>query len=108
MTIYICLVLYAPPIPKEGLSTGAMRRCGDIVLSCRWTLRGVSIPSPGSRRRHIMHVVLGTLAEKGFEDKYSEIRKAYNSVMSRSWTPKAPPFEEWSGITEICNNAFCR
>jgi len=56
------------------------------------------------------HCVLGCLVLSGFEGKYEELRDAYNSVVEEDsvCSEKAPPIEEWSGMTSLCKNIFCK
>ncbi|CAM9315888.1 unnamed protein product [Pylaiella littoralis] len=56
---------------------------------------------------HTAHVQLWGLAVRGHREKYEELRAAYNPVRS-AISPPAPPFEEWRGVADICNHAYCR
>ena len=42
--------------------------------------------------------------------KYEELRTAYNSVIDQddACCLRAPPMEEWRGMTSVCEQMFCR
>ncbi len=46
----------------------------------------------------------------GYDDKYEELRNAYNSVIDEDdvCSLRVPPTEKWSGMAGICEHVFCR
>ena len=54
-----------------------------------------------------MHVCLNCMVVTGNPRKYESLRTSYNSVADTG-APRAPPFEEFRGMSSICGNIFCR
>lgn len=58
-------------------------------------------------RSHFAHRQLWCLASGPDRERYEELRAAYNPVRPAGLSP-APPFEEWRGMSDICDHAYCR
>eukprot|EP00903_Cladosiphon_okamuranus_P006027 g5945.t1 len=56
---------------------------------------------------HFAHSQLWCLAFGPDRERYEELRAAYNPVRPAG-CPPAPPFEEWRGMSDICDHAYCR
>lgn len=56
------------------------------------------------------HIVLASMALSGRHEKYEELRNAYNSDVDEDsvCSLRIPPIEEWRGMTNMCENMFCR
>lgn len=61
----------------------------------------------GVNRSHFAHAELLDLAFRRDREQYEELRAAYNPVRPVGYSP-APPFEEWRGMSDICDHAYCR
>ena len=58
-------------------------------------------------RKHLAHCCLAGMVVSGNADKYKKLRTAYNSVLDDSGL-RAPPFEEYRGMSSICGNVMCK
>lgn len=58
-------------------------------------------------RAHTAHAHLWGLAKVNQRDQYEELRAAYNGVRFAGSSP-APPFEEWRGMSDLCDHPYCR
>ena len=58
-------------------------------------------------RSHFAHSQLWCLAFGPDRERYEELRAAYNPVRPAG-CPPAPPFEDWRGMSDICDHAYCR
>lgn len=70
----------------------------------------VSNPSPISLsvpRKHLAHCCLAGMVISGNAEKYEELRIAYNSVLDDGLL-RAPPVEEYRGMSSICGNIMCK
>lgn len=54
-----------------------------------------------------MHVCLTCMVVSCNPEKYEELRTAHNFVVDND-ALRAPPFEEFRGISSICGNIFCK
>lgn len=59
-------------------------------------------------RLHFAHSMFNTLATFRSRHDYEALRAAYNSARLVDGSRPAPPFEEWRGISDICDRAGCR
>ena len=62
-----------------------------------------------SRRWHPAHSELHALAGGSHPERYEELRAVYNLVRPEG-SRAAPPYEEWTGISDVCDHpeVFCR
>lgn len=60
-----------------------------------------------ARRPHFIHCTLAVSHFSNRRDMYDAMRDAYNSIRPPGCR-RAPPYEEWRTITQICSNMFCR
>ena len=58
-------------------------------------------------RLHFAHTMFNTLAATRSRHDYEALRASYNSARLAGSLP-APPFEEWRGISDVCDRAGCR
>ncbi|CAM9970967.1 unnamed protein product [Ectocarpus fasciculatus] len=58
-------------------------------------------------RPHFVHCTLVVSHFSNRRDMYDAMKDAYNSIRPGGcW--RAPPYEEWRTVTQICDNIFCR
>lgn len=69
--------------------------------------RGKLYTKPAPRRLWIAHTHLFMLAFSHQRCKYEEVRASYNSVRPPG-SLKVPPFEEFRGVSDICDHTYCR
>ncbi|CAN0157299.1 unnamed protein product [Ectocarpus fasciculatus] len=76
----------------------SLQACVDIVLR---------YPGMVRFRPHFVHCTLVVSHFSNRRDLYDAMRDVYNSIRPIGcW--RAPPYEEWRTITQICGNIFCR
>lgn len=61
----------------------------------------------GANRSHFAHSQLWCLSLGPDRERYEELRAVYNPVRPAGLLP-APPFEEWRGMSDICDHPYCR
>ncbi|CAM9613649.1 unnamed protein product [Ectocarpus sp. 12 AP-2014] len=85
----------------------------DIAASVGSFHRSVSalLRYPGLCRynslSHNAHTQLWGLANARRREQYEALRAAYNPMRPARLSP-APPFEEWTGMSDICDHPYCR
>ncbi|CBN75199.1 hypothetical protein Esi_0072_0052 [Ectocarpus siliculosus] len=85
----------------------------DIAASAGSFHRSVSalLRYPGLCRynslSHNAHTQLWGLANARRREHYEALRAAYNPMRPASLSP-APPFDEWTGMSDICDHPYCR
>lgn len=75
-----------------------------VLMSFYFSTFPYGIQTP---RLHAAHILLGALANGGRRDLYEQLRAVLNPMQPTD-CPRAPPFEEWSGMAGICDHTFCR
>ncbi|CAN0333045.1 unnamed protein product [Ectocarpus sp. 12 AP-2014] len=56
---------------------------------------------------HNAHTQLWALANARRREQYEALRAAYNPMRPARLSP-APPFDEWTGMSDICDHPYCR
>ncbi|CAM9578249.1 unnamed protein product [Ectocarpus sp. 4 AP-2014] len=56
---------------------------------------------------HNAHTQLWGLANARRREQYEALRAAYNPMRPARLSP-APPFDEWTGMSDICDHPYCR
>ncbi|CAN0062531.1 unnamed protein product [Ectocarpus sp. 12 AP-2014] len=84
---------------------------GDLedLIRCLQASVDVVLRYPGivRFRPHFIHCTLAVSHFSKRRDMYDAMSVAYNSIRPPGcW--RAPPYEEWRTITQICDNMFCR
>eukprot|EP00752_Nemacystus_decipiens_P005075 g4606.t1 len=91
---YVCLLQERPNNAVCGLL-----RCADVLVKkpgiCRFT-----------SWKHVAHCCLAGMASSNLAGPYEELRTSYNSVINDG--RQAPPFEEFRGMSCICENVLCK
>lgn len=68
------------------------------------------LPVDATARAHLTHIISAvTVATKDirFRPLYDKLRNAYNPMRPPDFRA-IPSFEEWRGMTEICDHLYCR
>ncbi|CAM9789924.1 unnamed protein product, partial [Scytosiphon promiscuus] len=98
----------------KGRNLGCLQAINnDIAGSASSFTRSLSaiLRFPGLCRynslSHTAHAHLWGLATVHQKEQYEELRAAYNRVRFAGSSP-APPFEEWRGMSDLCDHAYCR
>lgn len=61
-----------------------------------------------AHRSHAAHAMLrGLVIFRPARQPYEELRAALNSMRPEGFL-EAPPFDEWTESSEVCNDKFCR
>ncbi|CAN0165502.1 unnamed protein product [Ascophyllum nodosum] len=57
-------------------------------------------------RPHLTHCILAVSAI-AYRPVYDQVRAVYNAIQLPGYKP-TPPYEEWTGMSDICDGIFCR
>ncbi|CAM9511413.1 unnamed protein product, partial [Ectocarpus fasciculatus] len=81
-------------------SAGSFHRSVDALLRYPGLCRYNSLS-------HNAHTQLWGLANARRPARYEALRAAYNPMRPARLSP-APPFDEWTGMSDICDHPYCR
>ncbi|CAN0190241.1 unnamed protein product, partial [Ectocarpus fasciculatus] len=81
-------------------SAGSFHRSVDALLRYPGLCRYNSLS-------HNAHTQLWGLANARQREHYEALRAAYNPMRPARLSP-APPFDEWTGMSDICDHPYCR
>lgn len=100
---YIC------PSLQRSIALSLFDACGDdplpLIICCVPVLMSPNFSVSG--RVHMAHTMLLMIAICGARDLFEDLRASFNRMRLASALP-IPPFEEWRGLSSICDHVYCR